>query len=64
MALSIIEVLPLLELGTIATRLDYLFEISQEDPDEPTMALALLRALALFFVSEPLLAVPPETQST
>ena len=43
----------MLELRTIATRLDYLFEISQEDPDEPTMALASLRELALFFASEP-----------
>lgn len=50
---EIIEALPLLELRTIATRLNYLLEFSQEDPDEPTMALASLRELALFFASEP-----------
>lgn len=50
---EIIEVLPLLELRTIATRLNYLLECSQEDPDEPTMALTSLRELALFFASEP-----------
>ncbi len=50
----------MLELRTIATRLDYLFEISQEDPDEATMALASLRALALFFVSEPLFVSEPQ----
>lgn len=50
---EIIEVLPLLELHAIATRLDYLLVCSQEDPDEPTMALASLRELALFFASEP-----------
>ena len=50
---EIIDVLPLLALRAIATRLDYLHEISRDDPDEPTMALASLRELALFFVSEP-----------
>ena len=50
---EIIEVLPLLELRTIATRLNYLLECCQEDPDEPTIALASLRELALFFASEP-----------
>ena len=50
---EIIEVLPLLELRTIASRLNYLLECSEEDPDEPTMALASLRELALFFASEP-----------
>lgn len=50
---EIIKVLPLLELHTIATRLDYLLACSQEDPDKPTMALASLRELALFFASEP-----------
>ena len=50
---EITEVLPLLELRTIATRLNYLLEVSEEDPDEPPMALASLRQLALFFASEP-----------
>ena len=51
---EIVDVLPLLDLRAIAARLDYLHEISRDDPDEPTMALASLRELALFFVSEPL----------
>jgi hypothetical protein len=50
---EIIKVLPLLELHAVAARLDYLLACSQEDPDEPTMALASLRELALFFASEP-----------
>ena len=51
---EITDVLPLIGLRAIADRLDYLHEISNDDPDEPTMVLASLRGLALFFVSEPL----------
>ena len=51
---EIIDVLPLMGLRAIADRLDYLVEISDDDPDEPGMVLGSLRSLALFFVSEPL----------
>ena len=51
---EITAVLPLMGLRMIADRLDYLHEISDDDPDEPRMVLASLRELALFFVSEPL----------
>ena len=50
---DVIDVLRLLGLSAIATRLNRLLECSREDPDEPTMALASLRELALFFASEP-----------
>lgn len=50
---EIIAVLPLLGLGAVADRLAYLRELSgDDDPNEPSMALASLRELALFFVSE------------
>lgn len=50
---EIIDVLPLMGLRAIADRIEYLLEISSDDPDEPSIALASLRQLALFFVSEP-----------
>ena len=51
---EIIDVMPLLGLRTIAERLDYLYEISGDDDSNGTrMTLTSLRALALFFVSEP-----------
>lgn len=53
---EITDVLPLIGLSAIADRLDYLHEISDDDPDEPTMVLASLRELAMFFLSEPLFA--------
>ena len=49
---EITDVLPLIGLRAIADRLDYLHDISGDDPDEPSMVLASLRQLALFFVSE------------
>ena len=56
---EIIDVLSLLGLRAIADRLKYLHELTaDDDPDEPTMALASLRELALFFVSEPQLDLP------
>lgn len=58
---EIIDVLPLLGLRAIADRLGYLDEITKDDdPEEPRMALASLRALALFFVSEPPQDAEPE----
>ena len=51
---EIIDVMPLLGLRTIAERLDYLYEISgDDDSNGARMTLTSLRALALFFVSEP-----------
>lgn len=50
---EITDVLPLMGLRAIADRLEYLHQISGDDPDEPSMVLASLRQLALFFVSEP-----------
>ena len=50
---EITDVLPLMGLRAIADRLEYLHEISGDDPDEPSMVLSSLRQLALFFVSEP-----------
>lgn len=55
---DIIAALVLLELDAIANRLGYLYHLGEDDPDEPSMALASLRRLALFFVSEPELAHP------
>ena len=58
---DILAALPLLGLPAIAERLNYLHEITQhDDPDEPSMALASLRELALFFVSESLPLGDPE----
>ena len=54
---DIIAALVLLGLSRIAQRLRYLHDLA-EDPDEPSMALASLRRMALFFVSEPGLLDP------
>lgn len=56
---DIIAALVLLGLGGIARRLRYLHGLAEDDdPEEPQMALASLRRLALFFVSEPGLLDP------
>ncbi len=42
----------------IAKRLGYLHGLAQDDPDEPSMVLASLRNLALFFLGETGLPAP------
>ena len=49
---EIIAVLRLFDLNAIADRLSYLRQLVEDDPDEPSMALESLRALALFLMSE------------
>ena len=56
---DIIAALVLLGLSQIAHRLRYLHELAKDDePDEPSIALASLRRMALFFVSKPGLLDP------
>ena len=55
---DIIAALSFLGLDQIASRLRYLKNLSEEDPDEPLMVLASLRNLALFLVSEHCSAAP------
>ena len=55
---EIIAVLRLFDLNAIADRLSYLRQLVEDDPDEPSMALESLRAMALFLMSERQLAAP------
>ena len=49
---EIIAVLRLFGLDAIADRLNYLRQLVEDDPDEPSMVLESLRSLALFLMSE------------
>ncbi len=49
---EIIAVLRLFGLDAIADRLSYLQQLVEDDPDEPSMSIESLRALALFLMSE------------
>ena len=55
---EIIAILRLFDLNAIADRLSYLRQLVEDDPDEPSMALESLRAMALFLMSERQLAAP------
>ena len=49
---EIIAILRLFELDEIANRLGYLRQLVEDDPDEPSMAIESLRALAIFLMGE------------
>ena len=49
---EIVAVLRLFDLHKIANRLGYLRQLGKNDPDEPSMSIESLRALALFLMSE------------
>lgn len=49
---EIIAVLRLFDLNVIADRLGYLRQLVEDDPDEPSMSIESLKALALFLMSE------------
>ena len=49
---EIIAVLRLFDLNAIADRLGYLRQLVEDDPDEPSMAIESLRALAIFLMGE------------
>lgn len=49
---EIIAVLRLFGLDAIADRLGYLRQLVEDDPDEPSMAIESLRALAIFLMGE------------
>lgn len=49
---EIIAVLKSFGRDAIADRLNYLRQLVEDDPDEPSMALESLRAMALFLMSE------------
>ena len=49
---EIIAVLRSFGLDAIADRLNYLRQLVEDDPDEPSMSIESLRALALFLMSE------------
>ena len=55
---EIIAVLKSFGRDAIADRLNYLHQLVEDEPDEPSMALESLRAMALFLMSERQLAVP------
>ena len=55
---EIIAVLRSFGLDAITDRLNYLRQLVEDDPDEPSMALESLRAMALFLMSERQLAAP------
>ena len=55
---EIIAVLRSFGLDAIADRLNYLRQLVEDDPDEPSMAIESLRAMALFLMSERQLAAP------
>ena len=48
---EIIAVLRLFELDAIADRLGYLRQLVEDEPDEPSMSIESLRALALFLMA-------------
>ena len=49
---EIIGVIKTLVRDAVADRLAYLYDIVEEDPDEPPMDIDSLRAMALFLISE------------
>ena len=55
---EIIVVLRSFGLDETANRLNYLRQLVEDDPDEPSMALESLRAMALFLMSERQLVAP------
>ena len=55
---EIIAIFRLFKLDAIADRLGYLRQLVEDDPDEPSMALESLRALAIFLISERQLPYP------
>ncbi len=55
---EIIAVLRSFGLDETANRLNYLRQLVEDDPDEPSMALESLRAMALFLMSERQLVAP------
>ena len=55
---EIIAVLRSFGLDAIADRLNYLRQLVEDDPDESSIAIESLRAMALFLMSERQLAAP------